>query len=66
MRRKCSCCQVVLPLAWEYDKCSVCCKVSGEWSEEEFWTHIRATGHRWKGDRDKTSSNTMFIPPVWY
>lgn len=65
MRRTCICCKTVLSPHWDHDKCSACYRISGEWSEEEFWEHIGELGDKLKGASYKRAPK-MFIPPVWY
>ncbi len=69
MKRFCIGCKTVLPLHWYYDKCSSCFRVTGEWSESEYWAHIADFGHtidHYGYNTAPIAKNKIFKPPVWY
>ena len=70
MKHYCIGCKKVMPLRWHHDKCSSCFRVTGEWTENEYWANIANFGYaldHYGYSSDTTSSkHTIFKPPVWY
>jgi len=62
MQHKCSNCKKILSDQWVHDKCSLCYKLSGEWSEEDYWAYICHSS----AQLDRYKPIAIFTPPVWY